>query len=386
MKLFDTLTKKKLQFTPLKKNKVSIYVCGITPYDTTHLGHAFTYIFFDTLIRYLKWQGFKISYTQNITDINDRDKDILQRAKEQDTSWIKLSNFWTKKFLKDMEKLNWLFPTNYLKASENLDFIFDLIQRLLDKGLAYNVYSGVYLDISKFPQYGRLSRLKESEMVKLAGEFEEDLDNKDKNNPLDQTLWRKTVYNQEPHIPSFNSPFGKGRPGWHIECSAMSVHTLGEQIDIHGGGKDLIYPHHEAEIVQSEGATGKIPFVKYWLHTATVNYKGQKMSKSKGNLVMVSDLFKKYSASAVRWLLLSNRWSKDWEYREKDLKKAEENVLLVERKVKNVKAAVKIPTKFSQIMDDNLNTPLALKFLLELINEGNARDAKSIYQILGFKI
>lgn len=369
MKIFNSLSSKLEEFRPIRDKKVTIYVCGITPYDTTHLGHAFTYIFFDTLVRYLKFTGFNVLYTQNVTDINDRDTDILAKAKEQRVSWQRLAELWTKKFLADMQALNWIFPNHYLKASEQIDSMISLIRKLLDKKLAYQVRGSVYLDIALFPNFGKLSRFSKRKMLIVAKEFEEDLKNPDKKNPLDITLWRATTADQPAHIPSFPSPYGGGRPGWHIECSAMSISTLGQQIDIHGGGRDLKFPHHETEIIQSEGATGQVPFAKYWLHTGTVFYQGQKMSKSKGNLVLVSDLLKKYTPNAIRWLLLSHHWSKNWEYQEEDLIKAQKQVVALQGEALEAK-------EFTQIMDNNLDTPKALKLPL----------SKNLYQILGFQL
>lgn len=394
MKIFNSLTQKLEEFKPLNNNRVTIYVCGITPYDTTHLGHAFTYISFDALIRYLKFKGFNVIYTQNVTDINDRDKDILQRAKEQNISWQKLSEFWTEKFLSDMKCLNWISPTNYLKASENIPAMLNLIQKLLDNSLGYIVNGSVYLDISKVSGYGKLSKLFDREkMIKVAKDFEEDLENPDKRNPLDITLWRASKPNDPKHIPSFafdskglarhvSEALQAGRPGWHIECSAMSISTLGEQIDIHGGGSDLKFPHHEAEIAQSEGATGKIPFAKYWLHTGTVGYRGQKMSKSKGNLVMVSDLLKKYSQNAIRWLILSHHWHEDWEFKEEDLARAQKNVELVENLNLHLRGGgIK---EFTRLMDNNLDTPKTLEYLLNLVEQNSKVELKKLYNILGF--
>lgn len=398
MKLFNTLTQSLEEFRPLNNKKVTIYVCGITPYDTTHLGHAFTYISFDVLIRYLKYLGFEVSYTQNVTDINDRDKDILQRAKEQNTTWQNLAQFWTEKFLKDMKDLNWTFPTHYLKASENIPFMLNLIQKLIDKNLGYIVNGSVYLDISKDNDFGKLSKLSKEKMLKISKDFEEDLDNPDKKNPLDITLWRASTPNQPSHIPSFDSPYGRGRPGWHLECSAMSMEYLGDQIDIHGGGKDLIFPHHEAEVAQSEGATGKTPFAKYWMHTGTVFLKGGKMSKSKGNLVMVSDLLKKYSPNAIRWLLLSHHWQEDWEFAEKDLEKSQKNVELIESLCVNpALPAGRLPgcnvdyetKEFERLMNNSLDTPKTLELIYnpaQKENQDSKQTALKIYQILGFKI
>lgn len=357
-----------------------MYVCGITPYDTTHLGHAFTYIFFDALLRYLKFKGFEVTYTQNVTDINDRDKDLLERAKLQNIPWGKLADFWTKKFLKDMNSLNWIKPDNYLRASQQAKPIIAMIHSLLKKGYAYQKNGSVYLDIYQFSQYGKLSRFSRSKMLKVAKDFEEDLKNPDKKHPLDITLWKATVDGQANHIPSFESPFGPGRPGWHIECSAISTSSLNEKIDIHGGGIDLIYPHHESEIVQSEGATGKKPFVKYWIHNAPVFYQGRKMSKSKGNLVLVSDLLKKYSSNAIRFLLLSHHFQKKWEYAEKDLLVAQEKVKQIEKALKKSHLrGVTSNEEFLDALEDNFNTPKALEILLK-------SPSVKLYKLLGFRI
>jgi len=382
MKIYNSLSRRIEEFKSLNPKKVTIYVCGITPYDTTHLGHAFTYISFDTLIRYLKFKGYGVIYTQNVTDINDRDNDILQKAKEQNISWQELSDYWTKKFLEDMTALNWIMPDNYLYASKEIPAMTNLIQKLLQKKLAYQVKESVYLDISKFPDYGKLSKLSREKMLKKAKDFEEDLENKDKKNPLDITLWRASTPNQPSHIPSFDSPFGPGRPGWHIECSAMATSTLGDQIDIHGGGIDLIFPHHEAEIAQSEGATGKAPFVKYWIHNAAVTYQGKKMSKSEGNLVMVSKLLKKHSANAIRWLLLSRHYRKGWEFKEADLQKAQQQVDLVENSISHLRRGLiaqggVTTNQFISVMDNDLDTPKALQLLLK-------SPSKKIFEILGF--
>ena len=396
MNILNSLSGKEEEFTPLHKNKVTIYVCGITPYDTTHLGHASTYISFDSLIRYLKFKGFEVLYTQNVTDVNDRDHDILDRAKRLHVSWKKLAEYWTEKFLADMHALNWIHPSHYVKASRHIHHMIDLIQELLDKGFAYRRNGSVYLDTAKISGYGKLSKLSKVEMMKVSLDFEEDLQCPEKKNPLDITLWRASSPDQLPHIPHFASPFGPGRPGWHIECSAMSMEYLGEQIDIHGGGTDLKFPHHEAEIAQSEGASGKAPFAKYWLHSGTVFYRGAKMSKSKGNLVMVSDLLKKYSPNAIRWLLLSNHWSKPWEYKEKDLIKAQKNVDTIEsalvspctvryRASQGVPLEASAINQFAAILDNNLDTPKALEFLLDLAKQ-KSPSLKNLYSSLGFKL
>lgn len=373
MKLYNSLSSKLEDFFPLKDKKVTLYVCGITPYDTTHLGHAFTYLSFDVLVRFLTYLGYEVKYTQNVTDINDRDNDILKRALQQNIPWQDLANFWTKKFLSDMKALNWIKPTHYINASENIDSMIILIQKLLTNNLAYQKNNSVYLDVSKIEDYGKLSKLSQKQMLKIAQDSEEGVDNPDKRSSLDITLWRASTADQPKHIPSFPSPWGKGRPGWHIECSAMAISTLDKQIDIHGGGRDLIFPHHSAEIAQSEGATGKEPFVKYWMHTGEVSFNGKKMSKTLGNLVLVSDLLKKYSANTIRWALLSHHYRKPWELKENELKMAEKIIKSLKLTNKN-----QIPQEFIKALDNDLDTPKALEIIR---STGNIK----AFKMLGFK-
>jgi L-cysteine:1D-myo-inositol 2-amino-2-deoxy-alpha-D-glucopyranoside ligase len=391
MKLYNSLSKTKEEFKPINKDSLSIYVCGITPYDTTHLGHAFTYISFDALIRYFQYKGYKVNYTQNVTDINDRDNDILKRAKEQKTNWQDLSNLWTQRFLDDMKLLNWRTPNNYLYASLEIDKMINVINKLLINNFAYKVNGNVYLDISKDKNYGKLSGLSKNAMIKIANEYEEDTQNINKKNPLDITLWRGSSLNQSGHIPSFLSPFRKGRPGWHIECSAMAISSLGEQIDIHGGGKDLIFPHHEAEIAQSESATGKEPFSKIWMHTGIISYKGKKMSKSLGNLVLVSDLLKKYSTNVIRFMLLSHHYRQDWEFKEEAIKEAQKKLLEIKKaltkKASSLDNSSLLIEEFENFMQDDLNIPKALNLIYETA-KNNSINSKifltKALKILGF--
>ena len=400
MLLYNTLSQNKEEFRSLKKNQTSIYVCGITPYDTTHLGHAFVYISFDVLIRFLEYKGIKVSYTQNVTDINDRDNDILKRAKEQNIPWQDLSKLWTQRFLDDMRKLNWRKPDNYLYASQNIRKMADFVQKLIDKGLAYRVDASVYLDISRIKDYGKLSRLNRIEMLKIAKDYEEDVGNPDKKHPLDITLWRKSDPRQPSHIPSFESPFGKGRPGWHVECSVMAIMSLGERIDIHGGGRDLIFPHHEAEIAQSEGATGKKPFAQIWMHSGIISYGGEKMSKSLGNLILVSNLLEKYDPSHIRFMLLSNHYRKDWDFDYSKIEGAKIKFGTIEKAL-----STKIPPteysknniidKFESLMENDLDTPGVLNLVYSasldiLSGKEKSRalqgDIKKILRVLGFAV
>ncbi len=367
-RLFNSLTQNKEIFKPFAKNKVSIYVCGITPYDTTYLGHAFAYVSFDALIRYLKYKGFKVNYTQNVTDIDD---DLLKKAKETGKNWIELGKFWTDRFLKDMKDLNVLPPTNYIKATDSIPEMIKIINGLLKKGFAYKTHSAssgqasgnVYFDVSKNKNYGKLSKYSITQMKLLLKERGGDPNDPNKKNSLDFILWQESKHGE----PSWNAPFGDGRPGWHIECSAMIHQYLGDQIDIHGGGKDLIYPHHESEIAQSESYTGKKPFSKFFMHAAMVMSCGEKMSKSLGNLVMVKDLLKKYSAKTVRWYLLSHHYKSPWEYMETDLENIKNKILKIKNVLKLSNGKGKIlknyTIDFEKIMNADLNTPRALEFL-----------------------
>ena len=367
-KLYDSLTNLKKEFKPLSFGKVSIYVCGITPYDTTHLGHTFTYVFFDTLVRYLKFKGYKVTYTQNVTDIDD---DILKKAKELKTDWKKLGEKWTTRYLEDMKALNILPPTHYIKATEAIPEIIEIIRVLIQKGFASEINGNVYFEVSKFKNYGKLSKLTREEMIKISAERGANPNDPNKIDPLDFLLWQKSLEDE----PFWNSPWGKGRPGWHIECSAMIYKTLGPQIDLHGGGYDLIYPHHESEIAQSESFTNKLPFVKYWSHVAMLNYKGEKMYKSLGNLVMVRDLLKKYSPNAIRWILLSHHYRSEWDFEEGELQKAER---VLNKITQNLSG--QFPTEeFTTLMDNDLDTPSVLKLL-------EKTPSKKLLQILGFTI
>lgn len=331
-----------------------MYVCGITPYDTTHLGHAFTYIFFDALNRFLGFEGLQVIYTQNVTDIDD---DILKRAAETNQDWRELGDYWTKQFLNDSKALNINMPTHYIKATEAMDTIIEMVKGLIDKGLGYMREGNVYFNVSKFPRYGGLSKLTPDEMLPLLAERGGNINDPLKKNQLDFILWQKSKEDE----PFWESPWGKGRPGWHIECSAMNLKTLGERIDIHGGGVDLIYPHHESEIAQSESYIGKSPFAKYWIHTAMLSYQGDKMSKSLGNLVLVKDLLKKYSPNAIRWVLLSHHYREEWEFKMGELDKAE----LAVKPLKTIVAEKEIRDQIIAALEDDLDTPKALSLLSE---------------------
>jgi cysteinyl-tRNA synthetase len=276
MNLYNSATRSVEPFV-IHDNHVGIYVCGVTPYDTTHAGHVFTFLTFDILVRFLRYLGVDVTYVQNVTDIDD---DILRKAKELGTTWDELGNREIERFLADMGRLNALPFDHFVRATESTPTMIDLIQKLVDRGLAYESGGSVYFSVASDPEFGKLSRIPPGEMLAVANERGNVPDDPNKRDPLDFILWQAA----KPGEPTWDSPWGAGRPGWHIECSAMSIQQLGETVDIHGGGADLIFPHHECEIAQSENATGVKPFARLWMHAAMVEYLGEKMSKSLGNL------------------------------------------------------------------------------------------------------
>lgn len=384
MKLYNSLTKQLELFKPSNGKNVTMYVCGITPYDTTHLGHAFTYMAFDILQRYMRFQGYTVTYVQNVTDIDD---DILKRAKETNQNWQELGNFWTEKFLFDLKTLNIDLPTMYVKATESIDTIIEIVSNLQKKDFAYEVDGTVFFDVQKDNEYGKLSKYSKSEMITLSKERGANPDDPRKKNPLDFIMWQKAAGDE----PFWQSPWGKGRPGWHIECSAMIYKYLYKYIDIHGGGSDLIYPHHESEIAQSENFTGEKPFVKFWMHTGAVGYQGEKMSKSLGNLVMISDLLKTYSPNTIRFLLLSHHYRKPWEYKEDMIHETNTHVEMLfanfhETKFNERQIDNKLIELFTKALQQDLNTPKALKVVEQAIIRKEIATAKKMADILGFII
>lgn len=364
MKLFNTLTQSLEEFVPID-NTVSIYVCGITPYDTTHLGHAFLYVSFDALIRYLLAQGHTVKYVQNVTDIDD---DVLRKARELGLAWDELGRRETARFLNDMDALNVRRPDVYAKATEQISEIVTIAQKLIERGYAYESAGCVFFSIKSDPDFGQLAHAiglhDYKAMLSVAnerGNFPEDPRKKD---PLDFVLWQA----QAPGEPAWDSPWGPGRPGWHIECSAMATRYLGPQIDIHGGGADLAFPHHTCEIAQSEHFTDKKPFSRFWLHVGMVHQDGEKMSKSLGNLTLVSNLLKDFNADTIRVTLLSHHYRSPWECFPSDLASSHDLVNLLQQ----VRALVGqeiagadslLRERFETAMDDDLNTPEALALL-----------------------
>jgi len=369
MKLQDTLSNSEQMLDVLKK--VRIYLCGVTVYDESHIGHARTIIVFDVLRKYLESKGVKIDFIQNFTDVDDK---IINRAKLENTTAEQISSKYIQNYFKDFDGLNVKRATNYPKATEHIDDIENLIKKLIEKNIAYVSKNGVYFSVSKFPQYGKLSKKKIDELQSGA-RIEVDEAKKD---PLDFALWKFSD-----DKPVWDSPWGKGRPGWHIECSAMSIKYLGENFDIHGGGRDLIFPHHENEIAQSESFTSK-QFAKIWMHVGMVTINGEKMSKSLGNIKTIKHVLDNWGPNIIRLFCLSGHYSKPIDYSEELLK---ENLIkwrqaeicyyeLIHTNSENHNSEIKslvdeISNKFDSALEADFNTHLALLAFFQLVKEVN---------------
>jgi L-cysteine:1D-myo-inositol 2-amino-2-deoxy-alpha-D-glucopyranoside ligase len=365
MRLFNTQTGQVERFTA-RDNRVGIYVCGVTPYDTTHAGHAFTFLTFDILARFLRSQGLDVIYVQNVTDIDD---DILRKAKELGTTWDELGSSETAKFRKDMAELNALEPDHYIKATDHVAEMIAIIEPLIEKGFAYEKNGSVYFSVASDPEFGKLSHIPRADMLPIANERGNTPNDPNKKDPLDFIMWQAA----SPGEPTWDSPWGPGRPGWHIECSAMATTYLGNTIDIHGGGADLIFPHHECEIAQSENATGVEPFARTWMHVGMVEYQGEKMSKSLGNLVLARDLLGEYSSDAIRLYLFSHHYRAAWEFIDDEMPD-------YESLTSDLREAVEFPAygiedevdvsmlreRFFNALDDDLGTPEAIAALKEM--------------------
>ena len=376
MRVYNTLTGQKEEFKP-RGDVVKMYVCGVTPYSDTHIGHAMAYLTFDMIRRYLEYRGYRVKHVQNFTDIDDK---IIDRAIKLGVSPRELAERYIADYFEDMDALNVKRADVYPRATEEIGPIIDMVKGLIASGHAYAADGDVYFKVKSWPTYGALSGRSLDSMV--AGSRVEVDPRKD--NPLDFALWKAA----KPGEPSWDSPWGPGRPGWHIECSAMSLKYLGEQIDIHGGGQDLVFPHHENELAQSEAYTGKVPFVKYWMHNGLLQLGGEKMSKSFGNLVTVKEALSEHSADALRLFVLSSYYRSPITYSEEVVEAAERGVERIRaalapaqgpgdgrpepRPAEALKtAAERARNGFIQAMDDDFGTPAAIAALFDLVKEVN---------------
>jgi cysteinyl-tRNA synthetase len=363
VRVFNTLSGQKEEFQP-QGDEVRMYVCGVTPYDDSHIGHAMSYIVFDAIRRYLQFRGYRVKYVQNITDIDDK---IIDRANQLGIPTHELAGKYTESFFQDMDALNIGRVDIYPRATEEIPKITEVIQDLIDRGHAYPAGGSVYFRVRSVPDYGKLAhRSLESMMAGARIEAGEE-----KEHPMDFVLWKAA----KPGEPSWDSPWGKGRPGWHIECSAMSLKYLGETLDIHGGGQDLIFPHHENEIAQSESFTGIKPFVRYWLHNGLLQLGEEKMSKSLGNLITIKEALDKYSADAIRIFVLSSHYRSPLTYSEEALEAAERGAERLLRVISRNDPTAGIgealdaelyQKQFIEAMDDDFNAPQAIGILFDL--------------------
>ncbi len=383
MQLYNTLSRRKESFKPLTPGKVGLYACGVTVYDEVHLGHARSSVAFDVLVRYLRRQGFQVTWVRNFTDIDDK---ILRRAQEQGRSWKEVAERHIATFLEDMAALGVPPAQIEPKATEHIPQILDLIQRLVDLGFAYAGGGDVFFRVRRFPGYGKLSGQKIEDM-EAGARIEVDPNKED---PLDFVLWKGS----KPGEPAWDSPWGPGRPGWHIECSAMSMHYLGETFDLHGGGQDLVFPHHENELAQSEAATGK-PFARYWLHHGLLTINAEKMSKSLGNFFTVKEVLARFPAEVVRFFLINCHYRSPLDFSDAALAEAETALLRLYTCLARIQDILKqypdlerhhpvdsypesltleefhrfgaLRARFDAAMDDDLNTGQALGYLFETV-------------------
>jgi L-cysteine:1D-myo-inositol 2-amino-2-deoxy-alpha-D-glucopyranoside ligase len=375
MQLYNTLARAKESFAIPADRPVTLYVCGVTPYDTTHIGHARTFLIFDVLVRYLRWKGAEVRYCQNVTDVDDP---LFERARRDGVGWRELAEQQTAQLIEDYQGLNIAPPTYFPRASEEIGAMIPIIERLVALGHAYVADGNVYFSVRTDPEFGRMARMGYDELLALANQRGNNPDDPLKRDPLDFVLWQTGG----PDDPTWESPWGEGRPGWHIECSAMATRYLGDQLDIHGGGADLIFPHHPSEIAQTEPVTGRRPFVRYWLHAGLVSLDGEKMSKSLGNLVFARDALREHGADAIRWYLLSTHYREEMDYRRDELERYE----LMTRQLREAAQAQgggATPLDLSEAaaavdaaMADDLNTPLALSLLHEMASDTLAAAAE----------
>ncbi|HEX2868815.1 MAG TPA: cysteine--tRNA ligase [Ignavibacteriales bacterium] len=380
MQIYNTLTRRKEEFIPQNPPEVTMYVCGPTVYDLFHIGNARSFIMADIIRRYLEYRGYKVKYAMNLTDIDDK---IIRKSLQEKTEAKAVAEKYISAFFEDTGKLNIKKADLYPKATEHIEDIIKMISRLEGEGFAYNVGGNVFYDVSKFPGYGKLSGKKIDELE--AGARIEI--NEEKRNPLDFSLWKKAKEGE----PFWESPWGKGRPGWHIECSAMSTKHLGETIDIHAGGSDLIFPHHENEIAQSEAAHHGHQFVRYWIHFGFLNIQNEKMSKSLGNFFTAREVLSKYSAETVRLFFAQTHYAGPLNFSEELLQAAQKGLEKIQNLVEKADEEIKtgrsgqmpeLDTEkylkdFEAAMDDDFNTPQATAVIFDFVREANRAAAQA---------
>lgn len=377
--VYNTMTNSKEKFNPIEDKRVKMYVCGITAYDLSHIGHARVQVVFDAIQRFFKYRlNYKVDYVRNYTDIDDK---IINRAKEEGVKFNEISEKYIKDFDEDMKVLGIESPTYTPRATEYIDKMIEMIMGLIQKGYAYEVDGDVYFSVESFKEYGKLSKKPLNELKSGA---RVDIDER-KRNPLDFALWKRKRFDYE---PSWQTPFGEGRPGWHLECSTMSLSLLGETFDIHGGGMDLIFPHHENEIAQSEAYTGK-PFVKYWLHNGFVNINKEKMSKSLGNILTIREIVKKFHPESLKLFFLSSHYRSPIDYDEDKLLDFEKSLKRLYLSLKNWQELLEnrniegsladgekeiidnFERAFDEAMCDDFNTAIAISKLFDFVRDVN---------------
>jgi len=401
LRVYNTLSQKKEIFRPRQNKKVNLFVCGPTVYDFSHIGHARTYIAFDMIAKYLKEKGYKVFYLQNITDIDDK---IIKRAKEKNITPKQLARKFEKEYYKDMKALGITSVSKYARATDYIQEIINQVKKLIEKGVAYRINDGIYYDITKFKDYGKLSRRTVLQAEDAVSRIDEA---KEKRNKGDFCLWKFS----KPGEPKWKSPWGWGRPGWHIEDTAITQKHFGYQYDIHGGARDLIFPHHEAEIAQMEAISGKKPMAKYWLHTGFLTVEGKKMSKSLGNFITIREFLKENSPQILRMLVLKNHYRSPIDYSEKEINQAKKELQRIAElvgKLKDIasskkkekkdlgrlkKLILKTKKDFEKKMDNDFNTPEALAVIFGFVNKINTlisknklkkEDAKKILDLFGW--
>lgn len=402
MKVYSTMSRKKEDLKTINPGRVKFFVCGPTVYNDAHIGHGRTYISFDTIKRYLEFIGYSVFYIENITDVDDK---IINRSKESGVESNILARKYEKRFIEDMHSLNVHKVNLFARATDHMAEIIDQISRLIDKGFAYETNDGVYFDINKFDDFGKLSNRKLDEL-----ESHRDLIGSDKHNSNDFVLWKNREAPEFVGEPMWNSPWGKGRPGWHIEDTAITEYYFGPQYDIHGGGLDLIFPHHEAEIAQIEAVSGKKPLVRYWMHTGFLNVSGEKMSKSLGNFITIRELLEDWEPEVFRFFVLSTHYRSPIDFSEDSLHQAEKSLNKIRVYVEKLddllqehfsncddlydeiinssgfdEDSSQFMNNFFNAMDDDFNTPKAISSIFEFIKSSNNFESYTINNLLSIK-